>query len=160
MTSVTPNEIVAKRVAEVRRRRGWTAEQLAQKCRDVGAENFTTAKVNNIETRRSRVTVDELCVLARALDVAPVNLVIPPDMGSDEGYAITATVGLGAGRIRQWFRGIYPWPNGDRHIYLTESPVDEWIPPPGSYNTVGIDIAEHLSVLQQRSDAERDTDGR
>lgn len=158
---MTPNERVAKRVAEVRRRRGWTAEQLAQKCREIGAENFTTAKVNNIETRRSRVTVDELLILARALDVAPVNLVIPPELDPDDRYGITPQVALGAGRIRQWFRGIYPWPNGDRHIYLTETAVNEWIPPPGSYNPVGIDHAEHLSSIQPRGAAdEGESDGR
>lgn len=152
MTSVKPptiSEIVGKRVAEVRRRQEWTAEQLAEKCREAGAENFTAAMVNNIETRRGRsVTVDELLVLALVLNVAPVNLLVPPRLGSEDLYNVTPTRGLRAGRVRQWLRGVFPWPNSDRHIFLTETAVDEWAPPPGSYNPVGIDRAEYLSDLR------------
>lgn len=43
----------------------------------MGAEKFTTAKINNIETRRSRLTVEELLILAAALRVPPLELLAP-----------------------------------------------------------------------------------
>lgn len=153
----TPSRVVGRRIREVRKRLDLTAEQLAAKCRELGAEEFTESKINNLETRQRRITVEELLILARALDVAPVNLVIPPRMGADEPYTVAPRSALGAGRVRQWFRGIFPWPGGDRHTFMTESPVDEWPPPPGAYNPVGLDKAEILADLAARDgdDGER-----
>lgn len=78
---------MAERMKEIRGRRGMTAAQLADRCAELGAPWITRAVIANIESgrpdkegRRTRdVTVDELNILAYALEVAPPVLVAPVD---------------------------------------------------------------------------------
>lgn len=85
---LTPSDVVGVRIREVRRRRGWTAANLAERCAEIGAAEITASVVNDLETgrrdkrtgrRRRNVSVDEVLALAYALDVAPVQLVVPLD---------------------------------------------------------------------------------
>lgn len=87
-----PSDVVAARVKELRRRRGWSAQELANRCVELGAPKVTAATIANIETgrmkddRRTRMlTVDELLVFALALDVPPLLLLMP------EGGALDVT---------------------------------------------------------------------
>lgn len=75
-----PSDTVARRVQELRRRRGWSVARLADQCAQAGAPELTESVLTNILTRRRRpgrprdVTIDEVVALARALDVPPVGL--------------------------------------------------------------------------------------
>jgi transcriptional regulator with XRE-family HTH domain len=131
----TPSDVVAARVREVRTRRGLTAEQLATRCQELGAK-LTTQGIYKIETAREsatrpprQVTVDELLVLADALDVAPVHLLVPPD-DYETPYHVTPTVTEANDRVRGWIRGLYtlrrlPRVGAQRDFY-TETPPDEF----------------------------------
>jgi transcriptional regulator with XRE-family HTH domain len=72
----TASDGVARRVKELRQRRGWSAARLAQQCADQGAPQLTASVIANIESgrrdkqgrRRRDVTVDEAFAFGRALD--------------------------------------------------------------------------------------------
>lgn len=83
----TFSDLVAERVTCVRKSRGMTAQDLAERCAttEVGAPEITAQTISNIETgrrdkdgrRRRAVTVDELMSLAVALQVPPADLLAP-----------------------------------------------------------------------------------
>lgn len=117
MTSKSASELVAERVKEIRQQRGWSAEQLAARCAELGAPEITRSVIANIETgrrdkdgrRRRDVTVEELLVLAYALDA------YPPDLLSKDGretIAVTADTEVPATGVIQWIRGFWPSPEG------------------------------------------------
>lgn len=130
-----PSEVVAARVKEARKRRGWNATQLAQRCAEIGAPELTAQAIANIENgrrdatgrRRRHVTVDEVLALAIALDVAPVHLMVPLEEGA---YWVTPRGMTKIGLVRHWIRGTEPFPSGDRRVFFSEVPEQEWEPPP------------------------------
>jgi transcriptional regulator with XRE-family HTH domain len=82
MTDMRASDLVARRIQETRRKRGWKAKDLAAECSRIGAPQITTAVIANIETgrrdakgnRRRDLTIDELLVFAYALGVRPADL--------------------------------------------------------------------------------------
>jgi transcriptional regulator with XRE-family HTH domain len=74
----TMSDVVANRVQQLRKRRGWSARRLAEACAATGSPQLTESVIANIESgrrdehsrRRRDVTVDELIAFARALDVS------------------------------------------------------------------------------------------
>ncbi len=139
LQATTPTKAVARRVRQVRNDRGWSAQELAQRCATLGMISLDRSTVTNIENgRRQRVGVDELLVLALALGVAPVHLLVPL---SEEWYAIAPEHATGTSRVRQWVRGSFPVVGvpladdpvaraADRETYLAQRPEQEWTPPP------------------------------
>ncbi len=121
----TPSSAVAERIREARRRRGWSASELADQCSQAGFP-ITKAVLANIEsgrpnpdgTRRRDVTVDELLAFAAVLDVAPVYLMGLPD--GSHGVRITeSTVVTNRDELLMWIRGDQPLPGADARLYLT-----------------------------------------
>lgn len=117
-----PVETVARRVAELRARKGWTATQLGEQLKAVGIswDRFTVASLEN--GKRQSVSVTELLALARILDVAPVHLLVPVD---DRRFRVTPVETRDATRVRAWLRGEQPLPSADLRTYFGEAPVDE-----------------------------------
>ncbi len=68
------------RVYELRRRRGWSMEELARRA------NTTRQRIWAIEHGETRLNEDWLRILAAALDCAPADL-LPPE---DHGVVLTA----------------------------------------------------------------------
>lgn len=123
----TPTSVIAKRVREVRDRRGLTAEQLAERLVALGVnwQRSTVAKLEN--DKRENVTVTEWLALAAALNVAPVHLLIPPDAGEDDAYQVTPETQVAATTARDWIRGRHPLPGARRREFAAEAPDDEWV---------------------------------
>jgi transcriptional regulator with XRE-family HTH domain len=68
---------VGQQVKAHRRRRGWSARELADRCEDLG-QRVEPQVIANMETgRRANVTIAEVVILAAALDVPPVLLIFP-----------------------------------------------------------------------------------
>lgn len=96
---------------------------------------MTAAVVANIETgrrsddgaRRRRVSVEELMVLAFALDVSPMVLLLPIDEPVTAKVAITATASTSLMEARFWIRGQAPLRGQDAQTFYTEIPHDEYI---------------------------------
>ena len=93
-TSGSPSADVVRRVKAERKRQGVTAAQLAERCAELGVPGLNTNVIANLETgRRGYVTVDELFVLADALDVSPGRLLPLPDRVSVDDDVIVRRVG-------------------------------------------------------------------
>jgi transcriptional regulator with XRE-family HTH domain len=75
MTERTVSDLVAERVREARRARGWQIADLAARCAGMGHPELTENVIENIEhgrrdktgRRRRNITIDELAVLSLAL---------------------------------------------------------------------------------------------
>jgi transcriptional regulator with XRE-family HTH domain len=120
-----PTAVVARRVKELRTKRGWSAERLAQEMRGAGID-WSRGIVAKIESeRRQGVSVAELFALSYVLNVSPVHMLVPPDDG-EKPYRVTPEVTAPAAQVREWVRGYGLLPGGDRRLYLTEVPRDEF----------------------------------
>lgn len=139
-----PSDIIGQRIREVRRRRGWSGEVLAQRCQEHGL-TLSRQAVANIEngrpsqdgTRRRHVTVEELLGLSLVLGVAPVHLLIPKS--NDENYPLTESHAVATEIARNWVRGStqLPLSDEDTMIWLTERPQQEMRIVSGSENGEG-----------------------
>jgi transcriptional regulator with XRE-family HTH domain len=121
---MTVSDEVAARVRQWRKRRGWKPADLAARCAELGAPDLTENIIENIESRSRRggtkrprpVTVDELLVLALALDIAPVNLLADTD--DQAPCQVTPAVSVRAVVARRWMRG---WPQSEGLPGITDS---------------------------------------
>lgn len=119
----SPTQVVARRVAELRARRGISAQKLADRCAEYGMPELNRSVITNLENnRRQQVSVDEVLALALALGVAPLHLLIPTDDAAR--VAITPNSDVDAAYARQWVIGERPLLDGDTS-YHTEVP-DGW----------------------------------
>lgn len=68
---------MGREVRRVRNARGLTADELASACAALGVD-VPSKTVTNLETgRRGSLSVTDLLVIARALDVSPISLMFP-----------------------------------------------------------------------------------
>lgn len=120
----SPTATIAKRVREVRARRGWTAEDLAEKLAEQGVnwERSTVAKLEN--GKRQNVTLTEWLALAAVLNVAPVHLLLPIEEGED-AYQVTPTRVERVEQVRGWVRGFWPLPGSNVIQHQGEMPEEE-----------------------------------
>jgi transcriptional regulator with XRE-family HTH domain len=117
----TVTATVVAQLRRLRRRREVTAAELAQRCQALGAAEITEHVIRNIEVGRRTVSVDQLTVLALALDVAPAHLLCParPREGQPEPEPIrvTETVLAEPDEYAHWVRGDAPLPQGDEQAF-------------------------------------------
>ncbi|MGW1044364.1 helix-turn-helix domain-containing protein [Streptomyces sp. NPDC002547] len=109
---------VARTVAgEVRRYRGLrgiSAQQLADRCAELGVPIARSVLANFESGRRPTLSVAELLILAEALDVPPTSLVFP--VGYAPAVEVLPGVGCDTYRAAQWWAGIGGW------VGVSESP--------------------------------------
>ncbi|WP_442803330.1 helix-turn-helix domain-containing protein [Streptomyces pseudogriseolus] len=144
----TVSDVVAERVQQVRKKRGWTVKQLAARCADLGAPELSAQALYNLENgrrddsgrRRRDVTVDELLKLSYVLSVAPVHLLVPPiDGHAVVPYRFIEGVTTTPGFARAWIRGQSPIGRVVARDYFSEVPESEWQEPPGQWSAQNID---------------------
>lgn len=94
--TMTATDVVRRRIRALRERRGgMSAQDLANKCAELGMPGLNRQTIANLENgRRAICTVDELLVLAAALDVPPVLLLTPPDPAGDDRTVLELTPDL------------------------------------------------------------------
>jgi transcriptional regulator with XRE-family HTH domain len=127
-TPLSPTQVVAKRVREVRQKRGLTAAQLAEQMARVGVP-WKRGVVAKLESGlREAVSVEELLALAYVLDVAPVHLLVPFDDDA-QPYQVTPTQVEKAGFVRDWIRGDWYLDGTDVRNFFSELPPHEFLPP-------------------------------
>ena len=116
MTPRRASDSVAERLKEVRQQRGLSAAALAERCKAIGAPEITRSVIANIESgrrdedgRRTRdVTVEELLVLAYALQVPPVLLLVPAN--DTDALQVAAGIGMDTSTASGWLIGSAPAP--------------------------------------------------
>lgn len=91
---------VTRRRAELR----MAVTELADRVQKCGRP-LSRQAVTDIESGSRRVDVDDLVVLARALDTSPAALLMPTSYEPDEDVAITGLLGLTARTLWGWLRG-------------------------------------------------------
>jgi transcriptional regulator with XRE-family HTH domain len=96
---------IGRAVAKGRKDRGMTAQQLAERCKDLGAPIHRTT-ITKIENGRTRFDVGELLILAAALDVPPLVLLYP-DLPAGEVDIIPGRPGTSWDAYR-WATGMAP----------------------------------------------------
>lgn len=129
------SETAAQQINRLRKRAGLNREQLAARCRDLGApDNLTAAAIANIETgrpgedgrRRRELTVEELAVFAAALGVPPVLLVAPVGL-RDLAEVLPGHI-VSSWDAAQWFTGEAPLPtrHDEGDVFVTRSAFQAW----------------------------------
>ena len=124
----TMSDIVADRIRTARKRRGLSAQELANRLAATDAPELSMFAISNIESgrrkadgkrkRRRDVSVDELFVIAYVLGVPPIHLLVPA-----AGSAIPVEVAPGV-RVDKpelmlwWIRGDETLPGIDPRGYF------------------------------------------
>lgn len=124
-----PVPAIARRVKEIRLRRGLTAKELGERLTAQGIpwDRFTVAGLEN--GKRQNVTVDELLALSKVLNASPVNLLVPPERRpaeEEDPYRVTPKSTHGRWEVRQWVRGVQPLPGADAAEFHAEGPPREY----------------------------------
>lgn len=122
--SQTAARVMADQLADVRGRRGLTADQLANRCRELGATRIDRSVIAKIESRARNVSLDEAVAVAAALDMALVHLITPMD--DSQEVAVTQELLVPAPAFRAWVRGQEPLPGQEDKPFRTEIPASEW----------------------------------
>lgn len=118
-----PTEVIARRVTELRQRKGMTRQELGERLTERTGVDWNRFTVSSLENgKRQNVTVVELLALARVLDVAPINLLVPLE---NVDFQVTPNEAVSTTSARDWIRGFIPLPGTDRRIFRSEIPLDE-----------------------------------
>lgn len=161
----TVTQAVAAQIRAYRLRRGWSVRQLAEECAKQGAPQLTQASLENIERgqdpnakRKPRgVTVDELLVLALALNARPADLLFDGDAARVQ---VTPRVTVHPFLAWSWLVGMSP------HSDAWGTPVqthEEMAPPRHIHGWLNLDGAlmevdyVHSTLLKEQAggDAKR-----
>ncbi len=100
--------VVAERIRQLRKEKRWTQTDLAEAVTGFGHPMHQTA-IAKIEAKQRKVSVEDLLVLALALDVPPPLLFLPFDR--DEDLALTPTTATYPWRVWEWLHGEEPLPS-------------------------------------------------
>jgi transcriptional regulator with XRE-family HTH domain len=123
---LTPTQVVAARMRQLRKKRGWSADELAKRMMAAGIP-WQRIVVTKLETgRRAAVSVDEFLALAAVLNCPPVMLITPDD---GPPYQITSTITESVFAVRGWIRGAGPLDDADSREYFAEMPRGESFTP-------------------------------
>jgi transcriptional regulator with XRE-family HTH domain len=100
--ALRPAEIVARRVVEARKSRGWSQAQLVDELAELGYVK-SRPTISKLEAGDYRgVSVDDLFALSAALGIAPVFLLAP--LEDESPVAIAPRVQVPAWVARAWIR--------------------------------------------------------
>jgi transcriptional regulator with XRE-family HTH domain len=122
--SLTPRQVFAQRMREVRNRRSWSMEELSKRLKELGLK-LNASQIAKIETGSRDISLDEAIAIGVALWVSPLHLFIP----TDEGPPVSLTPNFTKDRTdaRAWVRGSLPLSTNEEDVkaYVTESPKPE-----------------------------------
>lgn len=114
MTTLT--EMAGRRIRQLRQEQRISAATLATQCQVAGAKGINRDTIANLETgRRERLSIDELAVIALALNVSPIHLLSDPDDPDD--VAVTDTYSVRPFRLRAWLASRMPLQRQDDRAF-------------------------------------------
>lgn len=126
-----PSAVVARRIKELRQKKGWSAAKLADACGSIGMPELNRSVIANIESRRRKnVTLEEAMTLAMVLDVAPLHLIVPTDVAAkyDSELFMVADATMNLTDARAWITGGKPLTLQDPRVYYSEVPRESFEP--------------------------------
>lgn len=124
MAVATPMKTIARRVREIRLRRGLTQDELATALQREGVQ-WARSTIAKLELgHRDNISVVELLALSYCLACSPTHLVVPPDGASR--YQITPAKEVSVIAARRFIRGVEELPGMDWRGFAIEAPDDEF----------------------------------
>lgn len=132
-------QIFARRLKEVRTRRGWSQTELAMRLEDFGRPMLrqTIANLENPEHSRARhVPLEDVLAIAAVLGVAPVHMFVPLEddtrvrlfertIRDDEGSVVQDLGVVPAFIARAWVRGQGTVGEYNHRVFFSEMPERE-----------------------------------
>lgn len=115
----SPHRVIAERIKELRKARGWSAQTLADAMTKAGVPWDRSVVANFESGRRASVSLEEVFALAYVLDVAPVNLMTSTDLGAPPCGVVEGVV-ASADDVREWIRGRKPLGGQDVDTYFSK----------------------------------------
>lgn len=103
-------------VKAIRKNRRITAEALAARCAELGAQEVTANVIWNLETGRRDLSLDTFLALALALDVPPMTLLVPT-AHPESTVEVTPLVRTDAAGMAGWITGTTPLPGSDSDTF-------------------------------------------
>lgn len=103
---------VAAEILRHRKSRGWSARKLADECAALGHDIGRSTLADLENGRRASLGITELVIIARALDVPPLQLLFPAGYTTESEPLPGET--RGTWRCAAWFSGESPFP-ADAH---------------------------------------------
>ena len=121
----TAGQWAAYLLRTVRKRRGWTQQDLAERLGDNGVpmDRTTIAKIEQGGSRATNLSLEDLLAFAVALGVNPVELFVPREESEALEVGKTSVASVEA---RRWLRQQAPLEEADSRVYLSEVPDYEW----------------------------------
>ncbi len=126
VVAATMSDVAATRIRTARKRRGWSAQELADRLAAAGAPELSMFVISNIESgrrkadgkRRREVTVDELFLIAYVLGVPPIHLLVPAEE-SETPVEVAPNVHVDKPDLMlRWIRGDQTLPGVDPRGYF------------------------------------------
>jgi transcriptional regulator with XRE-family HTH domain len=126
VVATTMSDVAATRIRTARKRRGWSAQELADRLAAAGAPELSMFVISNIESgrrkadgkRRREVTVDELFLIAYVLGVPPIHLLVPAEE-SETPVEVAPNVRVDKSDLMlRWIRGDQTLPGVDPRGYF------------------------------------------
>lgn len=118
--------VAAREIRRHRARRGLSAQQLADACSKYGLSMKRSVIANLESGRRPTLSLVELIVLAKVLQVAPVELVLP--LGYESEIEILPGEVVNTWDAAKWFMGEEPFTvrDEDGQPHVREDDLREW----------------------------------
>lgn len=116
---------VAANIARARRVRGFSLQQLENRLAELG-RRIPVSGLSRIENEDRRVEVDDLMVIALALDISPLGLILPITPAPDTDVEVTGARG-GAALFWQWALTEYSHDGDERGLGAISLP--KWVTP-------------------------------
>lgn len=110
--------LVAVNVRNRRKQLKLSAQQLSEKCEELGMPIARSVLANLESGRRANISLPEVLILARALKISPLNLCIP--IGVADRYFPTPIEEIDPWDAAKWFSGEAPFP-GEESGLLPDS---------------------------------------
>jgi len=119
--------VFAQRLAEVRKARGWSQKQLAERMSEIG-HPIHRVKLAKIEKERARsVTLEDVLALSYALDVSPLYMFIPlDDVGDGPALVVSGAGAIPAPEARKWMRGRELLDGQDPYVFALQMPRSDF----------------------------------
>lgn len=140
-----------RQVQETRKRKGWTQEQLADAISKLGWP-IDQEKVSRIEPprhtkgsknkARKSVSLEEVLVFAAALEVSPVQLIVPGGSGA-RMKLFNGGKTFDASAVRGWLYNLEPLPGMDDRFFQESISEDEYNAREEEYATAMAEMAEY-----------------
>ncbi|MYU51303.1 MULTISPECIES: helix-turn-helix domain-containing protein [Streptomyces] len=115
---------IAGEVRRFRRHRGMSAQQLSDRCTELGMPIARSVLANFESGRRPTISVAEILVIAQALRVPPVALIFP--VGYEGSAEVLPGQTADAFEAAQWFTGEAPGHTGPEGWRYTDPDADDF----------------------------------